>query len=144
MWQALLSDQDDQASRLLEENLDLMTQLPGAMTRGDLDDLAKIMNRYVDIRDSLTRRWIDLMENEQYQSLFAIHGADLRQRFLDGAPASVAVDAALAASASLTAAVAFACGLAEPTRTRLGKPVTPALLSAEPVSASEGAPAASA
>jgi pyruvate dehydrogenase E1 component len=32
------------------------------------------------------RAWIDAMPNEQYQSLFALSGAELRERFLDGAP----------------------------------------------------------
>ncbi|HEU5037919.1 MAG TPA: pyruvate dehydrogenase [Nocardioides sp.] len=35
------------------------------------------------------RAWIDAMPNEQYQSLFGLEGADLRSRFLDGAPAEV-------------------------------------------------------
>jgi pyruvate dehydrogenase E1 component len=36
------------------------------------------------------RQHIDEMSNERYQSLFALHGADLRPAFLDGANASVA------------------------------------------------------
>ncbi|GAA2222413.1 hypothetical protein GCM10010429_56810 [Micromonospora olivasterospora] len=36
------------------------------------------------------RDWIDLMPNEQYQSLFGLTGPDLRERFLDGAPAGIA------------------------------------------------------
>ena len=39
--------------------------------------------------DSL-RSWIDAMPNEQYQSLFALAGTELRQRFTDGAPPEVA------------------------------------------------------
>ncbi|WP_207933572.1 1-deoxy-D-xylulose-5-phosphate synthase N-terminal domain-containing protein [Actinomadura sp. GC306] len=35
------------------------------------------------------RSWIDAMPNEQYQSLFGLEGAELRERFLDGAPAEV-------------------------------------------------------
>ncbi len=35
------------------------------------------------------RDWIDAMPNEQYQSLFALEGAALRERFLDGAPHEV-------------------------------------------------------
>lgn len=35
------------------------------------------------------RGWIDDMTNEQYQSLFSRSGDDLRQAFLDGAPAEV-------------------------------------------------------
>jgi pyruvate dehydrogenase E1 component len=34
----------------------------------------------------LLRRHIDEMSNEEYQSLFAFHGSELRQRFLAGAP----------------------------------------------------------
>ncbi|GGO66638.1 transketolase-like TK C-terminal-containing protein [Nonomuraea cavernae] len=40
------------------------------------------------------RAWIDAMPNEQYQSLFGLHGPGLRERFLDGAPAEVAAFAA--------------------------------------------------
>ncbi|MFI7281096.1 transketolase-like TK C-terminal-containing protein [Micromonospora chersina] len=36
------------------------------------------------------RDWIDLMPNEQYQSLFGLAGPALRKQFLDGAPAEVA------------------------------------------------------
>ncbi|MGZ4477210.1 MAG: transketolase-like TK C-terminal-containing protein [Nocardioidaceae bacterium] len=36
------------------------------------------------------RAWIDAMPNEHYQSLFALHGAELRARFLEGAPDDVA------------------------------------------------------
>jgi pyruvate dehydrogenase E1 component len=36
------------------------------------------------------RTWLDAMPNEQYQSLFALNGAALRQRFLDGAPGDAA------------------------------------------------------
>ncbi|TDC98291.1 pyruvate dehydrogenase [Actinomadura sp. 7K507] len=35
------------------------------------------------------RTWIDAMPNEQYQSLFALEGPALRERFLDGAPPQV-------------------------------------------------------
>ncbi|MFP5335667.1 MAG: transketolase-like TK C-terminal-containing protein [Actinomycetes bacterium] len=35
------------------------------------------------------RDWIDAMPNEQYQSLFGLTGAELRERFLDGAPSAV-------------------------------------------------------
>lgn len=36
------------------------------------------------------RTWLDAMPNEQYQSLFALAGEELRIRFLDGAPDGVA------------------------------------------------------
>jgi pyruvate dehydrogenase E1 component len=35
------------------------------------------------------REWIDAMTNEQYQSLFALPAADLRDGFLDGAPPAI-------------------------------------------------------
>lgn len=35
------------------------------------------------------RAWIDAMPNEQYQSLFGLHGEAMRERFLDGAPSEV-------------------------------------------------------
>ena len=37
----------------------------------------------------LLRDWIDGMPNEKYQSLFALHGPDLRARFTEGAPAEL-------------------------------------------------------
>ena len=39
---------------------------------------------------TLLRAHIDAMENERYQSLFAVHGAELRDRFLDGADPDLA------------------------------------------------------
>ncbi|MGC4896379.1 transketolase-like TK C-terminal-containing protein [Micromonospora sp. DT31] len=39
---------------------------------------------------AVLRDWIDLMPNEQYQSLFGLAGPALRSRFLDGAPDEVA------------------------------------------------------
>ena len=36
------------------------------------------------------RAWLDAMPNEQYQSMFALDGPALRERFVDGAPAEVA------------------------------------------------------
>ena len=39
---------------------------------------------------TLLRDWIDLMPNEQYQSLFGLSGDALRKQFLDGAPEGVA------------------------------------------------------
>jgi pyruvate dehydrogenase E1 component len=39
---------------------------------------------------ALLRDWIDLMPNEQYQSLFGLAGDALRKQFLDGAPDGVA------------------------------------------------------
>src|SRR3954471_14665663 len=38
---------------------------------------------------TLLRDWIDLMPNEQYQSLFGLSGDALRKQFLDGAPDGV-------------------------------------------------------
>ena len=38
---------------------------------------------------AVLRRWLDAMSNEQYQSLFALHGPQLRARFLQGAPEGV-------------------------------------------------------
>jgi pyruvate dehydrogenase E1 component len=35
------------------------------------------------------RSWLDAMPNEQYQSMFTLSPADLRSRFLDGAPADL-------------------------------------------------------
>lgn len=37
----------------------------------------------------LLHAWIDVMPNEQYQSLFSLHGAAARERFLEGAPEEV-------------------------------------------------------
>jgi pyruvate dehydrogenase E1 component len=51
------------------------------------------------------REWIDAMPNEQYQSLFGLAGAELRRRFLDGAPAAVAELVADVPDADLAALV---------------------------------------
>jgi pyruvate dehydrogenase E1 component len=40
-------------------------------------------------RGPALREWLDLMPNERYQSLFGLEGAELRKRFLDGAPSEV-------------------------------------------------------
>ena len=45
--------------------------------------------------------WIDDMPNERFQSLFGMAPADLRERFLDGAPAAVAAYAEHLSDASL-------------------------------------------
>jgi pyruvate dehydrogenase E1 component len=47
------------------------------------------------------RDWIDRMPNERYQSLFAHAGADLRRRFLDGAPGEVVASLADVPDAAL-------------------------------------------
>ena len=46
--------------------------------------------------------WIDDMPNERYQSLFGMSPADLRERFLEGAPAAVTAYAQHMSDASLT------------------------------------------
>jgi guanylate kinase len=61
VWSSLLADRDNQAVALLQDNLELMTMFARCMGHGDVDGLVKIINRYVDIRDALTRRWVDLM-----------------------------------------------------------------------------------
>jgi len=40
------------------------------------------------------RSWLDAMPNEQYQSLFALDGSAVRERFLDGAPDAAAAGVA--------------------------------------------------
>ena len=45
--------------------------------------------------------WIDAMANEQYQSLFGFRGAELRERFLDGAPVEVGLSVAELTDAQL-------------------------------------------
>ncbi len=47
--------------------------------------------------------WIDDMPNERYQSLFGLGPAELRERFLDGAPSAVTSYASSMSDASLTA-----------------------------------------
>jgi pyruvate dehydrogenase E1 component len=51
------------------------------------------------------RAWIDAMSNEQYQSLFGLEPAAVRERFLDGAPATVATLADPLSDAELAALV---------------------------------------
>ncbi|KKK07815.1 pyruvate dehydrogenase [Micromonospora sp. HK10] len=50
----------------------------------------KLAEAYARPGGAALRDWIDLMPNEQYQSLFGLAGPALRKQFLDGAPAEVA------------------------------------------------------
>ncbi|MER6593823.1 pyruvate dehydrogenase, partial [Micromonospora purpureochromogenes] len=49
----------------------------------------KLAEAYARPGGAALRDWIDLMPNEQYQSLFGLAGPALRKQFLDGAPAEV-------------------------------------------------------
>ncbi|MEV0722771.1 transketolase C-terminal domain-containing protein [Micromonospora purpureochromogenes] len=49
----------------------------------------KLAEAYARPGGEALRDWIDLMPNEQYQSLFGLAGPALRKQFLDGAPAEV-------------------------------------------------------
>ncbi|MEH1053854.1 transketolase C-terminal domain-containing protein [Micromonospora sp. CPCC 206171] len=49
----------------------------------------KLAEAYARPGGAALRDWIDLMPNEQYQSLFGLEGPALRKQFLDGAPAEV-------------------------------------------------------
>ncbi|MEU4714926.1 transketolase C-terminal domain-containing protein [Micromonospora purpureochromogenes] len=49
----------------------------------------KLAEAYARPGGEALRDWIDLMPNEQYQSLFGLEGPALRKQFLDGAPAEV-------------------------------------------------------
>ena len=51
---------------------------------------SRLMAEYAKPGGSVLRDWIDSMPNEQYQSLFALRGDALRERFLEGAPAELA------------------------------------------------------
>ncbi|MTA66329.1 MAG: pyruvate dehydrogenase, partial [Actinobacteria bacterium] len=46
----------------------------------------KLQAKFKEANGEDLRAWIDAMPNEQYQSLFALKGEELRQRFLEGAP----------------------------------------------------------
>ena len=46
----------------------------------------KVQAKFKEANGEDLRAWIDAMPNEQYQSLFALKGEELRQRFLEGAP----------------------------------------------------------
>ncbi|HYJ75786.1 MAG TPA: hypothetical protein VEV65_09305, partial [Kineosporiaceae bacterium] len=50
----------------------------------------RLQEAYARPGGDLLRDWIDLMPNEQYQSLFGLSGDALRKQFLDGAPDGVA------------------------------------------------------
>ncbi|MCW3839673.1 pyruvate dehydrogenase [Micromonospora yasonensis] len=50
----------------------------------------KLAEAYARPGGEALRDWIDLMPNEQYQSLFGLAGPALRKQFLDGAPAGIA------------------------------------------------------
>ncbi|GAB3172152.1 pyruvate dehydrogenase E1 component [Micromonospora palomenae] len=49
----------------------------------------KLAEAYARPGGAALRDWIDIMPNEQYQSLFGLAGPALRKQFLDGAPAEV-------------------------------------------------------
>ncbi|SCL21017.1 pyruvate dehydrogenase E1 component [Micromonospora rhizosphaerae] len=49
----------------------------------------KLAEAYARPGGAALRDWIDLMPNEQYQSLFGLTGPALRKQFLDGAPAGI-------------------------------------------------------
>lgn len=46
----------------------------------------RLQAKFAEPHGEALRSWIDAMPNEQYQSLFALAGPALRERFLDGAP----------------------------------------------------------
>lgn len=49
----------------------------------------KLQSAFAQPGGQALRKYIDEMSNERYQSLFALQGADLRAKFLEGAPKSV-------------------------------------------------------
>ena len=49
----------------------------------------QLMAEYAKPGGEFLRQWIDSMPNEQYQSLFALRGSDLRNRFIEGSPAEL-------------------------------------------------------
>jgi pyruvate dehydrogenase E1 component len=54
----------------------------------------RLQAKFAEPHGEALRSWIDAMPNEQYQSLFALSGPALRERFLDGAPEEAALSVA--------------------------------------------------
>jgi len=61
IWTDLLRDRDPDGLQLHKEKLGLTDQYTKALKKGDFDTAAKTIIRYVEIRDALVRRWLDLM-----------------------------------------------------------------------------------
>lgn len=65
MWTDLLRDQDSVGLPLHKEKLGLATRYAKALQEEDFEAVTQTTNRYVDIRDELCRRWINLMLDAQ-------------------------------------------------------------------------------
>gem|GEM_PF-2139710 len=61
MWTDLLRDGDKDGLLLHGEKLGLAANYTQALRRGDFETVINVVNRYVDIRDALCKRWINLM-----------------------------------------------------------------------------------
>ena len=60
MWTDLLR-YDSIGQELHKEKLELAARYAKAMSEGDFKTVFEVLNRYVDIRDAITKRWISLM-----------------------------------------------------------------------------------
>ncbi len=60
MWTDLLRDRDRIGLPLLYEKLELAERFARALQKGDFETTVAAINRYVEIRDALCRRWINL------------------------------------------------------------------------------------
>jgi hypothetical protein len=61
MWTDLLRDRDSIGLPLHQEKLGLTAQYTKALKEGDFETVVKVINRYVEIRDELCRRWLSLV-----------------------------------------------------------------------------------
>jgi phosphoglucomutase len=61
MWADLLRDKDEVGFSLHQEKLGLTAQYTQALKEGNFEKAVAAINRYVDIRDQLCLRWINLM-----------------------------------------------------------------------------------
>ncbi|MDD5527324.1 MAG: hypothetical protein PHE11_07990, partial [Candidatus Omnitrophica bacterium] len=61
MWTDLLRYKDTIGIKLHEEKLGLTDRFTKAIQEGDWDEVVSNMRRYVEIRDELTKRWLNLM-----------------------------------------------------------------------------------
>ena len=61
MWTDLLRDKDEIGLPLHQEKLGLTARYAQALKDGDFKTAVETINRYVDIRDQLCLRWINLM-----------------------------------------------------------------------------------
>jgi len=60
MWTDLLRDRDEIGYPLHKEKIGLTARYNKALMEGDWEEVVRVVNRYVEIRDEICKRWLDL------------------------------------------------------------------------------------